>query len=83
MEPRFGAALGEIVDEAADLPRPDSLLWYRLACGLPPALPQSAAMKLDGASAQAAAADYRAFMERLAPCTRSRPPVLGKAEIAG
>ncbi|MFT3967465.1 MAG: hypothetical protein QM690_16445 [Sphingobium sp.] len=83
MEPRFGAALGEIVDEAADLPTPDSLLWYRLACGLPPALPQSAAMKLDAVSAPAAAADYRAFMERLAPCERTRPPVLGKQEIGG
>lgn len=83
MAPRFGAALGEIVDEAADLPKPDSLLWYRLACGLPPALPQAAAMKLDATSAPAAAADYRSFMERLAPCTRTRPPALGKPEIGG
>lgn len=71
MEPRFGAALGEIVDEAANLPAPDTLLWYRLACGLPPALPMSAAMKLDGRGAEAAAADYRSFVERLAPCART------------
>ncbi|CAN5342340.1 hypothetical protein BH10PSE13_BH10PSE13_17860 [soil metagenome] len=77
MEPRFGAALGEIVDEAANLPAPDTLLWYRLACGRPPALPMSAAMKLDGSGAQAAAADYRSFMERLAPCARTRVPAPG------
>jgi hypothetical protein len=83
MEPRFGAALGEIVDEAAALPKPDTLLWYRLACGLPAALPQSAAMKLDAQSAPAAAADYRSFMEHMAPCERSRPPVLGKPGLGG
>jgi hypothetical protein len=79
MEPRFGAALGEIVDEAANLPAPDTLLWYRLACGLPPALPQSAAMKLDATGAEAAAADYRAFMARMAPCARTLPPLKGAA----
>ncbi|WP_234152345.1 hypothetical protein [Sphingobium sufflavum] len=71
-EPRFGAALGEIVDEAANAPPRDTLLWYRLACGLPPALPHGAASKLDGAAAQAAAADYRSFIDRLGPCTRTR-----------
>jgi hypothetical protein len=74
MEPRFGAALGEIVDEAADLPAPGTLLWYRLACSLPAALPDSAVAKLDPVSAQAAAADYRSFVARLAPCTRTRGP---------
>lgn len=83
MAPRFGAALGEIVDEAADLPKPDTLLWYRLSCGLPRALPQSAAMKLDAQSAPAAAADYRSFMEKLAPCERTRPAALGKAGAGG
>lgn len=73
-EPRFGAALGEIVDEAANLPAPDTLLWYRLACGLPPALPMAAAMKLDASGAEAAAGDYRSFMGKLAPCTRTRQP---------
>lgn len=83
MEPRFGAALGEIVDEAADLPKRDTLLWYRLACGLPSALPATATAKLDAPGAQAAARDYRSFMERLGTCTRTRPPVLGKAGIEG
>jgi hypothetical protein len=76
MEPRFGAALGEIVDEAADVPAPNTLLWYRLACGLPAALPMGSVSKLDQPSAEAAAADYRSFLTRLAPCDRTRPPLL-------
>lgn len=73
-EPRYGAALGEIVDEAASLPQPDTLLWYRLACGLPPALPMTAAMKLDANGAEAAAGDYRSFMAKMASCARTRAP---------
>ncbi|HEX7820526.1 MAG TPA: hypothetical protein VF463_07900 [Sphingobium sp.] len=90
MAPRFGAALGEIVDEAADVPAPDTLLWYRLACGLPPALPAGAADKLDAPAAAAAAADYRSFMDRLGTCLRSRglasdplAPTLGKPANGG
>lgn len=79
--PRFGAALGEIVDEAADVPARDTLLWYRLACGLPPALPTDATMKLDAVAAQAAAADYHAFMERLGTCKRTRAPNTAPAAL--
>lgn len=82
MEPRFGAALGEIVDEAADLPAKDTLLWYRLACGLPASLPTSSIAKLEGPDAQAANTDYQAFMARLGPCERKRPPLLGNANTA-
>lgn len=79
-EPRFGAALGEIIDEAASVPPRDTLLWYRLACGLPAALPVPATTKLDPADAEAARADYAAFLARLGPCNRGmRPPLLGKA----
>jgi hypothetical protein len=88
MPPRFGAALGEIVDEAADVPAPDTLLWYRLACGLPATLPRDAVIKLDAPSARFAADDYRSFMERLGSCARTRPPfgappVLGKPTDGG
>ncbi|MDB5719950.1 MAG: hypothetical protein JWP15_568, partial [Alphaproteobacteria bacterium] len=38
-QPRWAVALSEIVDESAAPPNPDSLLWYRLACSLPPTLP--------------------------------------------
>lgn len=72
MEPRLGAALGEIVDEAADVPARDTLLWYRLACGLPRTLPSGATAKLDPSAATAAAGDYGSFIDRLGPCERTR-----------
>lgn len=70
--PRWAVALGEIVDEAAAPPTPDSLLWYRLACGLPRSLP---AATLADAAPQAAAAiksDYTFVLSRLGPCERHR-----------
>ena len=68
--PQWAVALGEIVDESAAAPQPDSLLWYRLACGLPHTLPTAS---LAGANATAAAAirsDYAFVLERLGPCVR-------------
>lgn len=79
-EPHFGAALGEIIDEAASIPPRDTLLWYRLACGLPSVLPFGATAKLTSADAAAAGTDYAAFRARLGTCDRGlRPPLLGKA----
>ncbi len=79
-EPHFGAALGEIIDEAASVPPRDTLLWYRLACGLPAALPASATTKIEPADADAARADYAAFLGQLGVCDRDQgPPLPGKA----
>lgn len=70
---QWSVALGEVVDEAAQAPKRDTLLWYRLACGLPRALPAEATADLDAENAQAAQADYRYVLEQLGDCTRSRP----------
>ena len=70
-QPKFGAAMGEVVDEAAALPKPDTLLWYRLACALPSVMPSEALAKLEATDADAAQRDYRAFMEALGPCIRT------------
>lgn len=70
---KYGAALGEIVDEAADVPPPETLLWYRLSCSLPASLPGSAVAKLEAGDAEAAQTDYRAFMAKLGDCPRTRP----------
>jgi hypothetical protein len=70
--PRWAVALGEIVDDAAAEPRPDSLLWYRLACGLPRSLPPQSLGETELGHAGAIAADYRLILERLGPCARSR-----------
>lgn len=74
-KPRFGAALGEVVDEAAALPAPDTPLWYRLACGLPSELPEQALAGQGAAEASAATRDYRDFMTAMAPCKRDPAPL--------
>jgi len=65
-------ALSEIVDDAAAPPAPDTLLWYRLACTLPPRLPSAALSEAGPAEAQAIQADYRLVIEGLGPCARNR-----------
>ena len=71
--PRWAVALGEMVDEAAAPPKPDSLLWYRLACFLPANLPDSAIASMGDADAVATRDDYRLIIEGLGPCNRTRP----------
>jgi hypothetical protein len=70
--PRWAVALGEIVDEAATPPAPETLLWYRLACGLPSSLPDRALAELGPDGAQAARADYQFVLEQLGACARTR-----------
>jgi hypothetical protein len=70
---RWSVALSEIVDEAAAPPARGTLLWYRLACALPAALP--ARSLSEGTSAEDAAAmraDYRLVLDSLGPCGRTR-----------
>lgn len=70
--PRWAVALSEVVDEAAGAAPPESLLWYRLACTLPPTLPARSLAEADAAAAVAIRADYRLVLERLGPCLRNR-----------
>ncbi len=69
--PLWAVALSEIVDEAAAPPAPGTLLWYRLACGLPRALPRQSLAEAAENSA-AIESDYRLVLERLGPCARTR-----------
>lgn len=71
---RWAAAFGEIVDESAAVPARDTLAWYRLACGLPRALPLNKLGGTSGADRQKAAADYRVVLGALGECTRTRKP---------
>ena len=71
-DPRWAVALGEIVDEAAQPPARGSLLWYRLACGLPRSLPAQSVRSLPIADADAARADFALVMQALGVCERSR-----------
>ena len=68
-QPRWAVALSEIVDDAAAPPARDTLLWYRLACFLPPQLPEASVAQLSPDDAAQARTDYRFVLERLGPCT--------------
>ena len=63
-------ALSELVDDSAAPPKPDSLLWYRLACGLPQALPDDAVAGLAEPDAKNARDDYQVVLTGLGPCKR-------------
>ena len=69
---RWFASLGEVVDEGVSQPGPNTLLWYRLACFLPDAMPSTV---LDGQPPEAAdqvRRDYRLIRQALGPCMRAR-----------
>ncbi len=67
---RWAVALGEIVDDAAGPPPRDTLLWYRLACGLPRALPDASLAGLEPANAAIAREDYAFVIAQLGACVR-------------
>jgi hypothetical protein len=70
--PRWAVALSEVVDEAAGPPPHETLLWYRLACGLPQTLPEHATATLSAADAERAGVDYAFVLAQLGPCGRTR-----------
>lgn len=71
-QPRWTVSLAEIVDENAQAPRPDTLLWYRLACGLPRSLPGPSLGEATREESAATLADYRFILDSLGPCLRTR-----------
>lgn len=62
---RLTVALGDVIDDAAAGVKRNTLLWYRLACFLPPALPPGSA------SDPAVADDYAFVLASLGPCRRT------------
>jgi len=70
--PRWSVALGEMVDNAAAAPSPDSLLWYRLACTLPRTLPPQSLSEASPQEADSIRADYRLVIDGLGACARTR-----------
>jgi hypothetical protein len=61
-----------VVGSDGGLPARDSLAWYRLACFLPGSLPRGSNLSEGQAARAAAERDYRAVMDRLGPCPRTR-----------
>ncbi len=66
--PTWAVSLGEIVDDSAGPPARDTLLWYRLACGLPRALPDSSLSAEEPDNARIAREDYAMVLRALGPC---------------
>ncbi len=64
---RVTVARGDVIDDSAESVKPETLLWYRLACFLPASLPAAA-----GGNDKALAADWRAALATLGPCGRVR-----------
>lgn len=71
--PRWSVALGEVVGEGAPPPPRDTLLWYRLACTLPAALPDTV-LSSTGPDADIAREDYALVVQTLGPCDRGGRP---------
>ena len=67
-QPRWAVALGEVVGDGARPPERDTLLWYRLACALPPALPDRSTAAMEPADAAIAREDYAFVIQSLGPC---------------
>ncbi len=69
---RWAVSTGEVIDESATAPERNSLLWYRLACGLPRTLDASLVETAEPEDVAKAQADYRFVIESLGPCDRKR-----------
>ena len=67
-QPRWSVALSDVTDAAAQAPERDTLLWYRLACFLPPDLPESSVNASDPSDVAKAREDYRFVLQSLGPC---------------
>jgi hypothetical protein len=69
---QWAVSTAEVIDSSATAPERFTLLWYRLACGLPRSLPIDrieAARDQDAARAQA---DYKFIIDALGQCGRKR-----------
>jgi hypothetical protein len=68
-------AINEVVDEGSGPPRRNTLLWYRLACSLPTALPADILVGQAPEAVTAIERDYGIVMQGLGQCKRARPPL--------
>ncbi|CAN5391434.1 hypothetical protein BH10PSE15_BH10PSE15_09230 [soil metagenome] len=66
--PRWSPSFGDLADPNAAPPAHDTLLWYRLACGLPPALPEGSTAGIEPAEANVARDDYAFVLQSLGRC---------------
>ncbi|MEE9433812.1 MAG: hypothetical protein V3V15_06205 [Sphingorhabdus sp.] len=69
---RWSVSTSEVISDTDPAPRRNTLLWYRLACGLPKQLQAELVGSGDGANAARAQADYSFVIDALGPCGRTR-----------
>lgn len=69
---QWAVSTAEVIDASATAPQRFTLLWYRLACGLPRSLPSELVEGATSESAARAQADYKYVIDALGPCGRKR-----------
>jgi hypothetical protein len=69
---RWAISTAEVIDESATAPAKFTLLWYRLACGLPRVLRSELVEGAESDNAARAQADYKFILDSLGPCGRKR-----------
>lgn len=69
---QWAVSTAEVIDASATAPQRFTLLWYRLACGLPRSLPSELVEGATSESAARAQADYKHVIDALGPCGRKR-----------
>lgn len=69
---QWAVSAAEVIDASATAPQRFTLLWYRLACGLPRALPSDRVEGASNADIARAQADYKFVIDSLGPCGRKR-----------
>lgn len=69
---RWAVSTAEVIDESASAPAKNTMLWYRLACGLPRTLNYELVEAADSDNAARAQADYKFVIDSLGPCGRKR-----------
>jgi hypothetical protein len=68
-DPTWSVSLSEVVTDTVGDIRPNTLLWYRLACSLPAELPERSLDGVDPADAGLAREDYAFVLTQLGPCS--------------
>jgi hypothetical protein len=69
---RWSVSTSELIEEGASAPKRQTLIWYRLACGLPPQLSEAHLESSDADNAARARADYAFVLQSLGRCDRTR-----------
>ncbi|MEY3635431.1 MAG: hypothetical protein RLZZ61_1841 [Pseudomonadota bacterium] len=69
---QWAVSTAEVIDASATAPQRFTLLWYRLACGLPRVLPADRVEGASNAAIARAQADYKFVIDSLGPCERKR-----------